>query len=57
VRRILERSAFGEFAHLRLTDLGLVKGRTGAGGEVVERVLQAARALLPPVSGSEQKPA
>jgi len=42
----LTRAGFTDFAHLRVTDLGMEKGKTPVSDEAVARVAAEARALL-----------
>ena len=46
VKRSLEQAGFTGFAHMRVTDLGLEKGKSPATPENVERVLARAAELL-----------
>jgi len=45
-RKCLEEAGFGGFGHLRVTDLGLEKGKSPATDERVAVVAQKAKALL-----------
>ena len=45
-KHVLEEAGFMEFKHIRLTDLGLVKGKTGITPEAIEIVAQAGRNAL-----------
>lgn len=46
VKKCLELAGFHEFEHLRITDLGMVKGKTPVNDENVEKVVQNGAALL-----------
>ena len=52
-KKVLERAAFTEFIHLRVTDLGMVKGETPVTEERVCRVVTQAAALLGVQGGAE----
>lgn len=45
-RKTLEEAGFARFEHLRLTDLGLEKGKTPANEEAVNKVVSRAKAQL-----------
>ena len=45
-RKTLEEADFHEFQHVRISDLGMEKGRTPATAENVEKVAAAARSLF-----------
>jgi len=47
-RLSLEEAGFTEFEHMRVTDLGLEKGKSPATEENIARVVQAARDVLGP---------
>lgn len=46
VRKSLELAGFGGFRHLRVTDLGMEKGKSPASPERIDQVVQAGRAQL-----------
>ncbi len=45
-RKTLEEAGFAEFEHMRLTDLGMEKGKTPATDEAVAKVVSRAKARL-----------
>ncbi len=45
-RKTLEEAGFTEFEHIRLTDMGMEKGKTPATEEVVAKVVSRAHARL-----------
>jgi len=45
-RKTLEEAGFNQFEHLRLTDMGLEKGKTPVTEEVVAKVVSRAKARL-----------
>ncbi len=46
-KKILESRGFTDLLHLRVTDLGMEKGKTGVSEEAVEKVAERAAALFP----------
>lgn len=49
-RKILVRNGITEFAHLRLTDLGYEKGKTGTAPEIVQTIVNQAQIISEPTS-------
>ena len=45
-RHTLEEADFSDFEHVRLSDLGIEKGKSAPTGDLVEKVVNEARALL-----------
>ncbi len=48
VRLCLEEAGFTDFEHMKVTDLGLEKGKSPASAENIDRVVQAALTVLSP---------
>ena len=46
VKHLLEQAGFTEFVHVRVTDLGMTKGKTPASDENIARVVTHVRAAL-----------
>ena len=45
-KRIMHKSGIDEYAHLRITDLGYQKGKTGVSSLVVDKIFEQAQFML-----------